>query len=95
VDDTILDCLGARRELTDCDVELSVDRIVRRPRVDPRWMIMKQIPSSRRKAEHWKHTGVRKALTERVLREERVDRHLGHAWNQSLEAVVNQRRTFL
>ena len=52
VNKAILHRLGCRSELTDSDVEFSIDYIIRRPRVPSRRPVVKKMSAARREAKH-------------------------------------------
>src|SRR5262249_6003055 len=61
VDDALLDGLGPRRELTDGDVQLTVNGVFRWPGMSGRRSMVKQ-PDARGKSEHGQEAGVGQKL---------------------------------
>src|SRR6266581_183762 len=68
---SVLNCFSARRELADRQVQVAVNHaLLRRPVVTPRRAFVKEIAYARRKPEHGKQAHVGEPLAQRVLNEQ-------------------------
>ena len=67
MDQSVLHCLRAWRELTNRDIQFSIDHVIRWPRIRAGRPVVEQVPRARGEAEHRQHAGVGKSLAENIL----------------------------